>query len=97
MNARREPPLHPGHDADISYELVVTDAGTAYLTCGGEVMWSSDMDEDYSEEFENEYIDVTDDEQTDELIDWLVEKGYLPPSVDVGVVREEDTISDDES
>jgi hypothetical protein len=90
-----EPPLHPGHDADITYELVVTEAGTAYLTCGGEMMWSSDADDEYAEEFERELIDVTDDEQTDEIIDWLVEKGYLPPSVDVGIIAESDALTDE--
>jgi hypothetical protein len=89
------PPLHPGHDVDIAYELVVTDTGTAYLTCGGAMMWSSDADEEYSEAFEDEFIDITDDEQTDEVIDWLVEQGYLPPEVDVGVIREEDAIADE--
>jgi hypothetical protein len=91
----RPKPLHPGHDADVTYELVVTDAGTAYLTCGGEVMWSSDADEDYAEFFEDEFVDVTDDSQVDEIIEWLQEMGYIPPKVDVGVIREADDISDD--
>jgi len=89
MNAR---PLHPGHDADIAYELVVSDTGTASLQCGGEVLWSSDGDEAYSEEFEDEFIDVMDEEQTDDVISWLCQQGYMPPRVPVAVLREEEEL-----
>jgi hypothetical protein len=76
-----------GSIVDIAYELVIDpDEGTAVLTCGGEVMWSSESDPDYAEECEDEFIDIGDDEQVDDLFDWLVEKGYAPPGVAYDVV-----------
>lgn len=73
--------------ASIAYELVIdTDAGTASLTCGGDVVWSSDNDPDYAEECGNEFIDIADNEQVDDLFDWLVNKGYAPPGVEYDVV-----------
>jgi hypothetical protein len=88
----RARPLHPAHDVDIGYELIVTDDGLAYLTCGGEVLWSSDADDEYAEAFDDEFVDVMDEEQTDKIIEWLQEEGYMPPDVEVGVIREEDNI-----
>jgi hypothetical protein len=73
--------------ADIGYELVVdTDEGSAALTCGGEVLWSSENDPDYTEEWADSFIEIDDDDQLDELIDWLVTKGYVPPGVEYDVV-----------
>jgi hypothetical protein len=94
MMPRRDPPLHPGHDAGIDYELVIADNGTATLTCGGEVMWTSDADDEYAESFDNEFIDITDDAQVDDLCDWLEEHGYVPPQVDVAIVRGEESLDD---
>jgi hypothetical protein len=87
MNAR---PLHPGHDADIAYELIITAAGTASLTCGGEVLWVSDGDDDYAEEFDDEYIDITDEAQCEDVISWLTAQGYIPPRVPVSIIADED-------
>ena len=71
----------------IDYELVIdTEGGTAVLTCGGEVMWSSGDDPDYVEEFEGEFIDIDDDDLIDVLVDWLVGKGYMPPGVEYDLV-----------
>jgi len=72
---------------DLDYEVVVdTESGTAVLTCGGEVMWSSADDPDYAEEFEGEFIDIDDNDQIDDVVDWLVEKGYMPPRVEYDIV-----------
>jgi hypothetical protein len=73
--------------ADIAYELVIDpDEGTAVLTCGGEVVWSSSNDPEYQEDFDNEFIDIEDDGQTEELFDWLVQKGYAPPGIEYDIV-----------
>ena len=90
----RERPLHPGHDADIDYELVIEDNGTATLTCGGEVMWTSDGDDEFYESFDDEFIDITDDDQTDAVCTWLEAHGYIPPEVDVAIVRGQDSLDD---
>ena len=71
----------------IDYELVIdTDQGTAHLTCGGEVLWSSDEDSDFEEEFGDEFIDIENAEQCDEIVDWLCDQGYVPPGVEVEYV-----------
>jgi hypothetical protein len=69
----------------IAYELIVSEAA-AVLTCGGEVMWTSDNDDEFAEQ-EDIVIDFDDDEQLDALIDWLVEHEYVPPDVDVEIIE----------
>jgi hypothetical protein len=77
----------------IDYEFVVAvTTGTAHLTCGGEMMWSSDEDDSFAEEFGGDFIDIDNDEQCDEVIDWLCEQGYVPPGVEVEIVDLEDSI-----
>jgi len=73
----------------VDYELLISQAGNATLTCGGEVMWTSDNDDEFAEE-EDIVIDYDDDAQIDALIQWLVDHEYLPPSTDVDVVPEEE-------
>ena len=82
------PPLHPGHDAAVEYELIVDADGSAYLTCGGEVMWVSDGDDDYAEEFGEEILSATDEEATDAVVDWLTAQGYIPPDVEIAIMGE---------
>jgi len=96
MTSHHKRPLHPAHDG-IDYELVISETGTATLTCGGDVMWVSDSDDEYSEEMDDEFIDFHDEDQVDEVLNWLESKGYLPPEVDVDVVREEDALYGSES
>jgi len=71
----------------IDYELLVSKSG-ATLTCGGEVMWTSDGDDAFLEEFGEEVIDYDDDEQLDDVIGWLVDQGYVPPSVEVDILED---------
>jgi hypothetical protein len=73
----------------VEYELVISKAGGATLTCGGEVMWTSDGDTAYLGEFGEELIDFDDDEQLDSVIDWLVAEGYVPPKVEVDILEEQ--------
>jgi hypothetical protein len=79
--------------ADVQYELLVSAEG-ATLTCGGEVMWTSDGDEGYAEEFGGEALAVEDEEQMDDLLGWLVDEGYVPPGVDVDILEETEDLSD---
>lgn len=74
---------------DVNYQLIVSDMGTATLTQGGEVMWTSDGDEDFKEEVENaELIDIDDEAQIEDVIGFLVDEEYIPPGVDVEVLPE---------
>lgn len=74
---------------DIDYELVIGDAGSVTLTCGGEVMWTSDADDDFAEDFPDTIIEFDDEGEIDEVIGWLIEEGYLPPGADVSVVEDD--------
>ena len=73
---------------DVAYELVIGQEGNATLTCGGEVMWTSDNDDEFAEECDL-VIDYDDDEQLDEVIAWLVDHDYVPPDVQVDICEEE--------
>jgi hypothetical protein len=75
--------------SDIAYELLISKAGTCVLTCGGEVMWSSDGDDKFLEDMD-EVVSFEDDEQIDDVLDWLVDNDYVPPDVDVAVLPEEE-------
>jgi hypothetical protein len=70
--------------SDIDYEFIVyAEEGTAVLTMGGEVMWTSDGDDEFSAEFD----DLVDVSEADAIIDWLCENDYLPPGVAVAVIE----------
>ena len=73
---------------DMAYELVIGDDGSCVLTCGGDVTWTSDDDDEFAEEFA-ELIEYDDEEQTGELVEWLVEQGYIPPGVEVDIVEDD--------
>lgn len=73
----------------IEYELVIYPAGSAVLTCGGDVTWSSDDDDDFAEAFPDTLIEFEDQAQIDSVIDYLVEQGYVPPNTDVEVVEDD--------
>jgi hypothetical protein len=73
--------------APIDYELIVAPASVT-LTCGGEVMWTSDGDAEFLEEFGEEVVDYNDDEQLDDVIGWLVDYEYIPPSVEVDILED---------
>ena len=73
---------------DVAYELLITAEGGYILTQGGEVMWSGDDDDDFAESFGLEM--AGDDEEADDVLDWLEDEGYLPPKVDVTIVDERD-------
>jgi len=80
----------PGAKVDLTYELIVA-SDQVSLTCGGEVMWTSQGDEDFAKEFDNgETFDTADDEQMDDVLGWLVDEGYIPPGLEVDVIEESD-------
>lgn len=72
------------------YELVIRHDGTLALTQGGEVMWTSDNDDDFSEEFGEEVFDADD---ADDVLDYLEENDYIPPDVEVSIVDEAESES----
>ena len=73
------------------YELVISPEGSASLTMGGELMWSGDDDDEFIEHFDDEIVTS---ENEDDVIDWLVNNGYLPPDSPITIVTEGD---DDEA
>jgi hypothetical protein len=70
---------------EFQYELLLRDDGTAMLTLGGDVMWASDGDSNFAEEFGDELLDS---EDIPDVIDWLTGAGYLPPGVEPAVEDE---------
>jgi len=85
------PQLEETDRTDIEYELNINLDGSCFLTCGGEVMWTSTADDEYLEGH-GENIDADDDDLIDDTLDYLEDRGYLPPRMDVGIVREQDGI-----
>lgn len=75
--------------ADIEYELVVGEAGDCTLTCGGEVMWVSDADDDFAEDFPDALIEFADRDQVEEVVAWLRDEGYVPPDMPVHVLKDD--------
>jgi hypothetical protein len=55
-------------------ELVLTPGGTAELCRGDVVLWGSADDEDFREEFGE---DILDEEDAEEVVDYLVEHGIV--------------------
>ena len=74
---------------DIDYELVIDDAGSVTLTCGGEVMWTSDADDEFPESFPDGCIDFDDTDQCAEVIEWLIGQGYLEEGDAVDIVEDD--------
>jgi hypothetical protein len=75
----------------IEYELLVSPDGGATLTCGGEVMWVSDTDDDFKDEFGDEPIDFDDESQTDNVVGWLIDNDYIPPGAPVDIALDEES------
>jgi len=70
------------------YEIIIRLDGTAALTQGGEVMWTSDNDDDFLEEFGEE---VFTNQDADDIVGYLTDEGYIPPRVNVHVIDECDS------
>lgn len=67
------------------YELVFNGAGGCTLTDHeDEVIWTSDADEEFKEEFD----DVVTPDNADDIIAWLCEEGYIPSGAEVSVIDE---------
>lgn len=66
------------------YELTLSEAGLLSLTLDGEVMWTSDADAEFCEEFG----DMIETQQIENASAWLVEAGYIPPKVAVDFIDE---------
>jgi len=68
----------------VRYELLLTDTGQCLLTLDGETMWSSDGDDDFTEEFGQ----LIESNELNDVAAWLVSEGYIPPRVEIDVVDE---------
>ena len=67
------------------YELELQDDGSIALMQDGEVMWTSDNDDDFAEDFD----EVSEPDDMDDVVFWLREHGESPPRGDV-LVRVDD-------
>lgn len=66
------------------FELVFYYGGTAILTKDGEVVWASDADEKFMEEFD----DTVTIDDSDEVLDYLEDEQYLPEGVECALVSD---------
>jgi hypothetical protein len=69
------------------YELTLDTAGNVMLTQGSELMWTSEHDDEFKEDWGSD--DIT-GEELEEVATWLVDEEYLPPGVEVHFVSEPD-------
>lgn len=78
----------------MSLEFTRYKDGTCALSDGDELLWSSDADDDYMEEFDAQI----DSEDIDDVLSWLQDEGYIAPDESVDIVDESDagTMSVDE-
>ena len=74
------------------YELILTEAGACILQMDDEVMWTSDDDEEFQEEFG----DLIGSDTLNDVAAWLVDAGYLPPRVPL-LIRDETMDAPEES
>lgn len=75
-----------------SYELLLTESGTAILSAGDETLWTSDGDEAFGKFFDGEVLESGDIEA---IIQWLVDNEYLPPHTGLEVIDESETPGED--
>ncbi len=61
--------------------------GTCAITDGQELLWSSDGDDEFLEEFDA----TIDSEDIDDVLDWLQDNGYVSPDGSADIVEEDDT------
>lgn len=64
------------------YELIIGDDGSAILTLDSETLWTSDGDDNFAETFD----EVIEHDDAGDVLDWLVDEGYIPPEIDVSVI-----------
>ncbi len=80
-------------DSPADFTLTYQSHGAVDLRdINGKLVWSSDADEDFAESFEGDFFD---DDDTDEILDYLAEQGYLDSETDEIDIVEND--ADDES
>ena len=77
MSPRRGPYNIPASGA---VRLLISEAGTAELTFNGRTLWASDTDPDFIEELGEDVLEPNgdiDDDTVGEILDYLVEFGFL--------------------
>lgn len=63
--------------------LVYTPHGTAEFYRDGKLEWSSDDDEEFADEQQNEFL--SDVEDTDQIIDWLIDLGLIDDDEEIDI------------
>lgn len=74
------------------YELTLSDAGLLSLALDGEILWTSDADAEFTEEFG----DMIETQQIENASAWLVEQGFIPPKVAIDFIDETHGPGDEE-
>lgn len=75
------------------FELVFDETGHAELKdSDGARVWSSDSDDEFSEEFDEDFFDGDD---ADEIIDYLIEQGHVGNDDEIDIVEIDLEESDD--
>lgn len=82
-------------DTDADYELIFDETGRVQLKDHtGRLVWSSDNDDDFAEEFDDDFFDG---DQSDDIIDYLIEQGHLEGDEEIDIVEVDLEEYDDDS
>lgn len=83
-------------DEDIGGDLVLVFSaeGQCSLEEDGEVVWMSDADDDFAETFSDDFLEAEAD--AGEVLDWLVDEGWLEPEEKASVAVETEVDDIDE-
>ncbi len=68
-------PAPPASTRDL--KLIYTADGAAQLVRGDSVLWDSMDDLDFRDEFGEEILDPENDEEIDEVLDYLIDQGMI--------------------
>lgn len=91
---KRNPVKSEDDELPADFTLVYRSHGTVELhDADNKLAWSSDADEEFAEEFEGDFF--SDEEDTDEILDYLNEQGLIDLDDDEIDIIEND--ADDES
>lgn len=74
------------------FELIFDETGRVQLKGGDGIEWSSDDDDQFAEEFDDDFFDG---DHADDIIDYLIENGYLEGEEEIDIVEIDLEESDD--
>lgn len=61
----------------MALKLTLTQYGTAQLHNGRALLWASDTDDEFKDEFDNDFLEM---EDVEDIQDFLIEKGTITES-----------------